>query len=166
MRCSYYFQYDEAYWKANSIKRHTIWFFIFCDWCYFSELKEIDKLHLKANKVRILKVFLARFPYMLDKTFTCDRIIQRLIDVDILDAKHKLWPDFYAIKKQREELSPYLKCKWLRIFFPIVQNHVGNEPHIWESLLCSWSYKIRGKWFCIWPYYGIERESWCNKQKY
>ena len=30
----------------------------------FSYLKEMDKLHLKANKVRILKDFLALFPYM------------------------------------------------------------------------------------------------------
>ena len=29
-----------------------------------SELKEMDKLHINANKVRILKDFLARFPYM------------------------------------------------------------------------------------------------------
>ena len=62
------------------------------------------KLHLKGKKVRILNYFLARFPYILDKTFTYDRIIQGFIDVDLLDAKHKLWPDFYAIKKQREEV--------------------------------------------------------------
>ena len=52
------------------------------------------KLHINAKKVRILKVFLDRLPYMLDKTCTCDRIIQRFIDVGILDAKYKFWPDF------------------------------------------------------------------------
>ena len=63
----------------------------------FSDLKEMDKLHLKANKLRILKVFIPRLPYMLDKKCTCDGSIQGFIDVNILDAKHKLWPDFYAI---------------------------------------------------------------------
>ena len=61
----------------------------------------MDKLHLKSNKVRILKDFLARFPYMLDKTCICDRIIQGFIDVGMLDAKHKFWPDLYAILKTK-----------------------------------------------------------------
>ena len=47
----------------------------------FYELREMDKSHLMANKVRILKDFLASFPYMLDKTFTCDRIIKGSIGV-------------------------------------------------------------------------------------
>ena len=59
----------------------------------------MDKLHLKEKKVRILKYFLAHFPYMSDKTCTCDRIIQGFIDFGIVDAKHKFWPDFYAILK-------------------------------------------------------------------
>ena len=63
----------------------------------FSELKEMDKLHIKANKVRILKGFLSRFRYMLDKTCTCDKIIQGFIDVGMLYAKQKLWHEFYAI---------------------------------------------------------------------
>ena len=88
----------------------------------------MDKLHLKDNKVRILKYFLARFPYILDKTCTCDRIIQGFLDVVILIAKHNFWPDFYAILK-REEVSPDLKCKLLRTFFSIIQNHVGNGSH-------------------------------------
>ena len=67
----------------------------------FSELKEMDKLHINANKVRILKDVLARFPYIPDKTCTCDRIIQGFIDVGMLDAKHKFWPDFYAILKTK-----------------------------------------------------------------
>ena len=46
---------------------------------------------------------------MSDKTCTYDIIIQGLIDVGMLDAKHKFWPDFYAIKKQREEVSPDMK---------------------------------------------------------
>ena len=58
---------------------------------------QMDKFHLKANKVRILKGFPARFSYMLDKTCTCDRITQGFIDVGMLDAKHKFWPDFYTI---------------------------------------------------------------------
>ena len=52
----------------------------------FSELKEMDTLHPKAKKLRMLKYFLAHFPYMLDKTFTCDRIIQGLIYVGMFDS--------------------------------------------------------------------------------
>ena len=63
----------------------------------FSELKEIDKLHLKANTVRILKYFHDRLPYMFDKTCTCDIIIQGFIDVGMLDARHNLWPNFFDI---------------------------------------------------------------------
>ena len=65
----------------------------------FSELKEMDKLHINAKIVRMLKNFLARFSYMSDKTCTCDRIIQGLIDVGMLYAKHKFRPDFYTILK-------------------------------------------------------------------
>ena len=68
----------------------------------FFKLKEMEKLHLKGKKVRILKDFLAHFSYMSDNTCTCDRMIQLFIDVGMLDAKHKFWPDFYEIKKQRE----------------------------------------------------------------
>ena len=63
-----------------------------------------------------MKDFLAHFPYILNKTCTCDRIIQEFIYVGMLDEKHKFWPDFYAIKKQREEVSSDLKYKLLGIF--------------------------------------------------
>ena len=56
----------------------------------FSELKEMDRFHIKANKVRILKDFKARLPYMLDNTCTCDRIILVFIDAGMLDEKRKL----------------------------------------------------------------------------
>ena len=75
----------------------------------------MDKLHINENKVRTLKYFLASFSYMSYKTCNCDRIIQGFIDVGILDAKHKFWPNFYA--KKREEVSPDLKCKLLRNVF-------------------------------------------------
>ena len=42
----------------------------------FSELKEMENLHIKANKVRILKYFLDHLPYISNKTCTCDVIIQ------------------------------------------------------------------------------------------
>ena len=42
----------------------------------FSELKEMYKLHLKSNKVRILEDCIAHFPYMLYNTCACGRIIQ------------------------------------------------------------------------------------------
>ena len=71
----------------------------------------MDKLHLKANKLSTLKNLLANLPYILDKTCNCDRIIQGFIDIGMLDAKHKLWPYFYAILKKGEEVSPDLKCK-------------------------------------------------------
>ena len=61
----------------------------------------MEKLHLKANKVRILKDSLANLPYMLDKKLTCDRIMQGLIDVVMLDGKHNFCPDFYAILKTK-----------------------------------------------------------------
>ena len=41
--------------------------------------------------------FSCSFPYMLDKTCTCDRIIQGSVDVGMLDAKNKLWTHFYKI---------------------------------------------------------------------
>ena len=52
------------------------------------------KLHIKVNKVKILKDFLALFPYMSHKTCTCDIIIQGFIDVGMLDTKHMFCPDF------------------------------------------------------------------------
>ena len=70
----------------------------------FSDFKEMDKLHLKAKKVRILKDFIVRFTFMLDKTCTGDIIIQGLIDVGMLDAKHNFWPDFYEIKKTKRRI--------------------------------------------------------------
>ena len=61
----------------------------------------MDKLNIKEKKVSILKYYLACFHYMLEKACTYDIIIQGLSDVVMLDEKHKLWPDFYAIKKTK-----------------------------------------------------------------
>ena len=106
VKCSHYLQSTEADWKSNNIKRHTVSCFIFFYWCYFSEFRELDKLHLKAKKVSILKDFLASFPYMSYKTCTCDRIIQGLIDFGMLDAKHNFWPDFYEnLKTKRGSIT-------------------------------------------------------------
>ena len=69
----------------------------------FSELKEMEKLHINGNKIRTLNDFLSSFPYMSDMTCTYDRIIQGLIDVGMLDAKHKFLPNFSAIKKNKEK---------------------------------------------------------------
>ena len=117
MRCSHYFQSAEADLKSNNIKRHTIYSLSSVIDAIFYELKEMDKLHLKANKVRILKDFLVHFPYMLDKKFTCDIIIQGFIDVGMLDAKHKLWPDFYAILKTKRRSITISEIKLLRNIF-------------------------------------------------
>ena len=66
----------------------------------------MDKLHLRAKKVRVLKDFLDSFPYLLDNTCTCDRIIQGFIDVGMLDAKQKPWPDFYTnLKRKRRSIT-------------------------------------------------------------
>ena len=62
----------------------------------------MDKLYLKANKLRILKYFLASYPYMSDRTCTCDRIIQVFIDVGMLDAKHSFWPYSYENLKTKK----------------------------------------------------------------
>ena len=57
----------------------------------FYEQKEMDKLHINAKKVSILKDFLSCFPYMSDKTRICDIIIQVFIDVGMLDANTQVW---------------------------------------------------------------------------
>ena len=90
----------------------------------------MDKLHLKEKKVRILKDFLARFPYILDNTYTCDIIIQRLIGVSMLDTKHKLWPYFHEILKTNRISITRYGMQMIEIFFSIVQNHVGDRSHI------------------------------------
>ena len=54
--------------KQTTLKDIPLDSLSFIIYAMFSELKKMDKLHLKAKKVRILKDFLARLPYMLDKT--------------------------------------------------------------------------------------------------
>ena len=49
----------------------------------------MDELPINANKLGILKDFIAHLPYILDNAYTCDRIIQEFIDVGMLDEKHK-----------------------------------------------------------------------------
>ena len=66
----------------------------------------MDKLHINANKISTLKYFLARFPYISDKTGTCDIIIQGFIDVGMLYAKKVFGLIFMQFKKQREEVLP------------------------------------------------------------
>ena len=83
--------------KQTKIKDIPFYSLSFVIDAIFSELKEMEKLYINANKVRILNDFLARFPYMSYKTCTCDRTIQVFIDVVMLDAKHKFWPGFYAL---------------------------------------------------------------------
>ena len=83
--------------KQTKLKDIPFYSLSFVTDAIFSELKEMYKLHINANKVRILNDFLARFPYMSYKTCTCDRTIQVFIDVVMLDAKHKFWPGFYAL---------------------------------------------------------------------
>ena len=94
----------------------------------------MDKLHLKVNKVRILKYFLARFPYMLDKTCTCDIIIQRSIDVGMLDAKHKFWTDFYAILKTKRRCITRYEMKVIQKHFSRLFTIMLEMGHIPENV--------------------------------
>ena len=97
--------------KKTTLKIITFDYLSFVIDAIFSELKEMYKLHLKGNKVRILKDFLDSFPYILDNKCTCDIIIQGLIDVGMLDTKHKFWPDFYAIKKKKRRSTTRSEIK-------------------------------------------------------
>ena len=99
----------------------------------FSELKEMVKLHLKANKVSILKNFFACFPCMFYKTFTSDRIIQGFINVGILYTKHKFWPDFHeTLKTNRRSMTrsemQIIKKKISQYFKIMLET--GNIPEI------------------------------------
>ena len=87
-------------------------------------MKEIDNLHIKENKVRILKDFPAHSPYMLDKTCTCDIIIQGFIAVVMLDTKHKFWPDFYVVLTTKRRSITRSEIHLIE-----EQNHVGNGSH-------------------------------------
>ena len=62
-----------------------------------------DGINIKQNKVRTLKDFLVRLPYMLDKTCTVDNIRKGFVSVGMLDAKHHLWPDFNEILKTKRQ---------------------------------------------------------------
>ena len=53
----------------------------------------------------------------MDKTYTCDRIIQGFIDVGMIDAKHKFWPDFYAIKKTKRRSITRSEMQIIKKFF-------------------------------------------------
>ena len=89
----------------------------------------MDKLHLKAKKLRMLKDILDRFPYILDKTCNCDRIIQGFIDVGMLYTKHNFWPGFYAIKKTKKRSITRSEMKMIEKKFPNFPNHVVNGSH-------------------------------------
>ena len=54
--------------KQTTLKDIPFYSLFFVIDAIFSELKEIDKLYINANKVRILKDFLAHFRYILDET--------------------------------------------------------------------------------------------------
>ena len=99
----------------------------------FSELKEMDKLHINANKVRILKDVLARFPYIPDKTCTCDRIIQGFIDFGMLDAKHKFWTDFYAVLKTKRRSITRSEMKIIEKHFSQLFKIILETGHIPEK---------------------------------
>ena len=100
----------------------------------FSELKGMDKLHINTNKLRILKYFPTRFPYMLDNKCTCDIIIQGIVDVGILDAKHKFWPDFYAIKKTKRRSITRSEMKMIERRFYQQSKIMLETGHITEKV--------------------------------
>ena len=65
----------------------------------------------------IWKDFIARFPYMSDTTFTCDIIMQVFVYVGMLDAKHKFWPDIYAILKTKRRSTTKYEMQMIEKYF-------------------------------------------------
>ena len=125
----------------------------------------MDKIHLKEKKVRILKYFLDRFHYMLDKICTCDRIIKGFIDVGMLVAKHKFWPDFDAILKTKRRSITRSEMQMIRKYFSQWFKIILETGHIPEKVYDALGFPkddISGV-----VYYrndGIERE-WMQQEK-
>ena len=94
----------------------------------------MDKLHLKANKVRILKDSITHLPYMSNKTCNCDRIIQGFIDVGMLDTKHRFWPDFYAILKTKRSSITRSEMKIIKKRFSHSFKIMLETDHIPEKV--------------------------------
>ena len=125
--------------KKTKLKDVTFYSLSFVIDTIFYELKEMDKLHINANKVRILKGFIACFHYMSDKTCTCDRIIQGYIDVGMLDSKHKFWPEFYAIKKTKRIIITRSEMQMIeKLFSPLfkIMLETGHIPEkVYDDLV-------------------------------
>ena len=125
----------------------------------------MEKLNLKGNKGRMLKVFLDNFPYMLVDTCTCDRIIPGFIDVGMIDAKHKFLPDFYAILKTkrrsitRSEMQIIKKC-FSQLFGIMLET--GYIPEKFYYALGFPKDEVRG--FICNRNDGIEKE-WMQRSK-
>eukprot|EP00957_Ditylum_brightwellii_P177122 13492839-Ditylum_brightwellii.AAC.1 len=69
----------------------------------FKNLYNEDEINVYSVKIRILKDFLTRLPYMLEKACTVDNIIGGFVDVVMLDNKHKVWPDLDKIISTRRK---------------------------------------------------------------
>ena len=100
----------------------------------FKDLHDDGILDLKKNKARILKDFLARLPYMFDKTCTCDRIMEGFVDVGMLDEKHKLWPDFYAILKTKRRSITKSEMAMIEKHFSHLFKIMVEKGHIPEDV--------------------------------
>jgi hypothetical protein len=81
----------------------------------FKDLYKANELNLQSFKLVVLKDFLARLPYMLDKTCTVGRIVDGFVKTGLLDAKHKVWPDLNKIcltkRKVMTQSEKGLICK-------------------------------------------------------
>jgi hypothetical protein len=124
-----------------------------------------DGINLKQNKVRILKDFLARLPYMLDKTCTVDNIRKGFVSVGMLDAKHHLWPDFNKILKTKRQNITKTEMELIEKTFSQLYNVMKDRGYIPESLFDDLGYPkdvVSGKLFE--RHQGIEAE-WMQRAK-
>ena len=107
----------------------------------------MDKLHINAKKVRILKDFLVRLSYMSDKTCTFDRIIEEFVDVGMLDAKHNFWPDFYENLKTKRRSITRSEMQIIEKYFSQqlkIMLETGHIPEKVYDALGFPKYRVRG----------------------
>ena len=69
----------------------------------FKEYRDSGKINIPGKKINILKDFLSRLPYMIEKACTVDNVVQGFVDVGLLDSKDKLWPDLNKILRTKRK---------------------------------------------------------------
>ena len=131
----------------------------------FKSLFNEGVLKLKNQKSFVLHDFLARVPYMLEKTRTSNKIFDGFVSVGMLDKQDRTWPDLDCILKTKRKAISLSERDFIKKCFPKLYNLTMKLGYVPERVYDELNFPLdmAGNKVFFRPH-GIEAE-WMQRSK-